>query len=281
MLKLLRDPLVQFMILGVALFAYFNLKSEATAAPPDPGLIVMTEREVAVLIDQYEAVWRRPPTGEELQSLVKGYVEEEILVREALALGLDRNDAAIRARLRQKMLFLTDSAAQALEPGEEDLQAHLDANADQFQTPASLSFEHIFLGQTASPDEVADALGQLADGTKPETLGSGTLLPPSLSEVARPQVDGVFGTGFFEGLETAEPDIWTGPLSSGYGVHLVRVRDRVGEQPAQLENVRDKVLFDWRRVKSTELSAAQMAALRSRYEIEAPTAETLRGVLAQ
>lgn len=281
MQKLIRDPLVQFLILGVALFVYFSLRTEATEAPPDPAQIVVSEREAVALIDQFEAVWRRPPTADELQALVDGYVEEEILVREALSLGLDRGDAAIRTRLRQKMLFLTDSAAQALEPDAADLQAHLDANAEQFQTQARLSFEHVFLGQNASSREIDDALLQLSEGAAPETLGSGTLLPPSLSEAVPAQVDGTFGSGFFASLDALEPGEWAGPLRSGYGVHVVRVLDNAAASPARLDDIRDKVLFDWRRVKSTELSEAQMGAMRSRYEIETPSSESLKGLLTQ
>lgn len=213
MKKLLREPVFHFALLGIALFAYFSVVNDGAPEVGQSDQIVITDADIRQLIEQHKSVWRRPPTPQELTALIDGSVREEILVREALALGLDQGDAAIRNRLRQKMQFLTESAAQMLEPEDQVLRDYMQANPDGFSTPAKIAFDQIYLGETAGQGDVDAALAQLAAGANPQTLGRGGLLPPSTSLVAARQVDGSFGTGFFAALETAEPGIWGGGRS--------------------------------------------------------------------
>ncbi|MFT7595814.1 MAG: hypothetical protein ACI8R4_003146 [Paracoccaceae bacterium] len=283
MKKLLREPVLHFALLGIALFAYFSVVNQDRPAPNigQSDQIVISQAQIRQFIEQYRSVWRRPPTPQDLTALVDGAVREEILVREALALGLDRGDAAIRNRLKQKMQFLTDSAAQMMEPSEAVLHAHMAANPGQFSTPPKAAFDQIYLGQTATQGVIDATLTQLAAGDAPQSLGRGSLLPPGMPLTGKQQVDSTFGTGFFATLAEAEPGTWFGPVRSGYGVHLVRVSDAQPATLAEFAMVRDKVLFEWRRMQADELAKAQMGALRQRYRVQTPDADALQQALSQ
>lgn len=281
MKNLLREPVVQFALFGVALFVYFDMTRADEPVPESADQIVLTDTDAARLIEQYRTVWRRPPTREELEALIDAAIREEVMVREAMALGLDQNDAAIRNRLRQKLQFLTESAAQSMMPEDETLATYLADNADLFTSSAKLAFEQIYLGTESSPGFVAEVQQKLRDGMPWRDLGQPSLLPDSLPLSTREQVDGVFGRKTFASLQALPAGEWAGPVGTGYGLHLVRVTEVAEPRLPELDQVRDKVLFDWRRDQAEALSQAQYEGLRSRYRVDVPDAETLTGLLAK
>jgi len=281
MKKFLREPVVHFAALGILLFVYFDMTNDD---PPNTGpsmVIVVTDPEVVQIIEGFRSVWRHPPNALELEALIDEAVREEVMVREALELGLDRGDAVIRNRLRRKMQFLTDSVAQTLDPDDAALQAHMDAKPDDFLRPELLAFEQVYLGETASELDAATVLARLAVGEDPATLGQRSLLPTRSQLVTRLQVDGAFGGGFFDGIGQAEAGEWSGPYRSGYGLHLIRITNRQEASMPELSAVRDKVLFDWRRSRATDLAEAQYSVLRERYQVTRPEAAVVEGLLAQ
>lgn len=280
MKRLLREPLLHFAVLGILLFGWFRVTA-GPAPEAESDTIRLSDATLTQMVAQYRSVWKRPPTEEQLAKLAENALREEVMVREALALGLDRGDAVIRNRLRQKMQFLTDSAAQAMDPDDEILRTHLEENAERFVTPATASFEQVFLGQTPGEQDVEAALQSLRGGGDPARLGQGALLPPQVSDATPQQVDSLFGEGFFAALEKLTPGEWQGPVRSGYGVHLVRVTRLEPPSLPDLAALRDKVLFDWRSAQAQALSDAQYEALRRRYEIIAPEPADLQKALAQ
>lgn len=285
MKKILREPVFQFALLGILLFGYFNLVDERKPVAEQSQQIVISDTDLQQLIERHKSVWRRPPSETELTALIDGAVREEVLVREALALGLDRGDTAIRNRLSQKMQFLTDSVAQMLEPSDDILRAYMAENPDSFTRPAAMSFDQVYLGDRVGQDVVDETLAQLAGGASPNSLGRGGLLPVSMPLATEQQVDNSFGTGFFAALSGAgsgaKPGEWVGPVRSGYGVHLVRVGTYRPAAPADFAAVREKLLFDWRRAQGETLAAAQYDVLRDRYEVVTPDAAALQQALAQ
>jgi parvulin-like peptidyl-prolyl isomerase len=278
---LLREPLVQFGVLAVLLFVFFRIGSDDVTDPLPRNKIVVTEPDVSRLITQFEAVWKRTPTQAELDGLVTSHLAEEVLVREALQFGLDRGDAVIRNRLRQKMLFIAESAAQTLEPDDLVLAQHLRADPGKFARPARVSFQQVFLGEAPDEDAIAQARAVLTKGQPPETVGTRSLLPGHMAEVTPSQVDRVFGAGFFAGIETGSEGQWLGPVRSGYGLHLVRVDATTAGSLPDLVDVRAAVLLDWRRVQFETLAAAQLAELTARYDISRPDAAALQKLLPQ
>jgi hypothetical protein len=146
--KLLREPLLQFLVLGAGLFLLYSLVNEAPWGSPDR--IVVDEAETSRLAEQFERTWMRPPTRQELQGLAEHFVKEKILYREALALGLDKDDLVIRRRMRQKMEFLNADLVEQQEPTDAELQTYLEANPEKFELPARYSFWQIYLNPESS-----------------------------------------------------------------------------------------------------------------------------------
>jgi len=272
--RLLREPLFHFLVIGGLIFLLF-----AAVAGPSPGptdTIVVGPERIEQLTTGFQAVWRRPPTDDELLAMIKEFVREEIYYREALALGLDRNDTVVRRRLRQKMEFLTDTGADLLEPAAGELEAYLAANEQAFRRGPRLAFEQIFLGETPGPESVTRSLGALQSNpvTDPSALGERTLLPAQLGLSPPEAVDGVFGKGFFERLAELSPGEWAGPVVSAYGVHLVRILDSLPARMPPLEEIRDNVLRNWKAAKGRELRELHYARLRERFIVEIRRADT-------
>jgi hypothetical protein len=201
---------------------------------------VLSPGQIEHLAAGYTKAWRRPPGEAELKGLIDDWVREEIAVREAMATGLDRDDTVIRRRLRQKLEFLLEDTGDTAAPTDQALQAWLDANADSFRQDPKVSFRQVFFsrewrGATAQPDAQA-ALAQWRKGgaaAKADTLGDPTLLPPEIPLTERREIAKAFGENFADRVATLEPGVWSGPVASSYGLHLVLVRERIeGALPA-------------------------------------------------
>lgn len=260
-----REPLLHFLVIGVAIFAFYGL-----VTPPEPvrsaRIIEVTLTQRDQLAAQFEAVWRRPPTDTELAGLVDGFVREEVYYREALALGLDRDDTVIRRRLQQKMEFLADAGAASLTADETALRAHLANNIDRFTPPARITFRQVLL----AGDDPQSILAKLAEGADPEAFGRGTLLPPIMEAAPSTAVDGTFGDGFFAALAALAPGVWSGPIESAFGQHLVEVTEVVPSTPPALEAVRELVEEDWRRETTEAFRTERYQMLRDSYEVVLP-----------
>lgn len=273
------EPLLHFLVIGVAVFLLFAALDDQPASPP-ADRIEVSEAQAKRLAEQFEAVWRRPPTVDELSGLIDSFIREEVYVREALALNLDRDDAVIRQRLQQKMVFLTDSAVAGLVPDEAELRAYFEASAPgRFTPPPRIAFRQIFLGEVPNDAEIARLREALAQGADTALLGEPTLLPAEMPRAAPATVDATFGPGFFQQLADLPPDAWEGPLSSSYGYHLVRVDRLVHAEQPPFDAVRERVLAEWRSERATELADAAFERMRAAYEIDRPDTATLRQVL--
>ncbi len=267
-LRLLREPLLHFLAIGGLIFLLFGVVAGPSPGPTDT--IVVGPERIEQLAKGFQAVWRRPPTDDELGAMIDDYVREEIYYREALALGLDSNDTVIRRRLRQKMEFLTDSGADLLEPAAGELEAYLLANEQTFRRGPRLAFEQVYLGETPAPETITRSLNALRSepATDPSALGERTLLPAQLGLSPPNAIDGVFGKGFFERLAELSLGEWAGPVKSAYGVHLVRILDSLPARMPPLEEVRDAVMRDWKAAKALEIRELHYARLRQRYVVE-------------
>ncbi|MEP2782371.1 MAG: peptidylprolyl isomerase [Pseudoruegeria sp.] len=280
MSKIFKDPAFHFALLSVLLFGLFYL------SPRETGPVV-TERDFVIAIDQatarnladqFKATWRRYPTETEFNALINSAVDDEIRVREAIALGLDKNDSAIRARLAQKMQFLADSAAQSLQPIDATLEQHLLENGERFETPAKMSIEQIYLGDRPDQEVIEKNLTALNAGTLAQELGVRSMLPGTINNAYSAQLDAQFGKGFAQQLIDPPLDTWF-VASSGLGVHVIRVSDRQKKHLPQLDEIREKVLTDWRLSQTAILAKAQLEAMKVPYEITLPSSEERLEVL--
>ena len=270
----LREPLVHFLLLGAALFA-LDAGLRPAAAPVASTEIVVSEARIASLAQNFRRTWQRPPTKEELDGLVESFVKEEVLVREALALGLDRDDAIIRRRLQQKMEFVSEEAAASVQPTDEDLARYLAANADAFRVEARVSFTQVYLDprrRAATLAADAKRLLEALNGARPPDhaqLGDRLLLlEPGYGNAPQAEVARLFGADFAEALVKQPVGQWTGPIASGYGAHLVRVDALVPGGTPKLDEVRPLVEREWANARRQELGKAFYDRLRAKYTIK-------------
>ena len=268
LMRILWEPFLHFLAIGGLFFLLFTAVDDTRDAPTD--VIVVTPERINQLAAGYSSVWKRMPTDDELDALIDEHVREEVYYREALALGLDRNDTIVRRRLRQKMEFLMDTGAYLLEPSAGELEAYFAANEQTYRRGPRLAFEQVYLGETPGAETITRASSALQSdpATGPSTLGERTLLPARLGLSPPNAIDGVFGKGFFELLAELPPGVWAGPLVSAYGVHLVRILDSLPARTPPLEEVRDAVLRDWKAAKAREIRELHYNRLRARFVVE-------------
>lgn len=271
-----RDPLVHFFLFGCAIFGWFYVLNPASETSENPKEIEITEQVYDVLQTRFEAQMQRAPTEQEALALVNQYIRQEILVREALALGLDQGDGIVRNRMIQKMAFLTESAAQSAVPDEATLIEHIDAYPDRFQSPAKMTFEQIGISSAMSQADVAKFLAKLNAGEAPPADAISSMLMPKMERADQLQIDGTFGRGMYSQLLGVEPGKWTGPVISGYGSHVVRVTEVIEPTPLSLDKVRDKAIADWRNTLAVRLRETNEETLLSQYSIRRPDAHTLK-----
>ena len=273
--RLVREPLVHFVLIGAAVFALYALTREAEDEPRDQ--IVVTEGRVQQLAQVFAKTWQRPPTSEELRGLIDAYIEEEVYYREALKLGLDRDDTLIRRRMQQKMEFLIEPGEDLLAADDSELKAFLDTHKAEFRVEPRIAFEQVFInperGDTPAAARASAALGELRAGEPSSNLGDPTLLPAtnalkSLSGIARD-----FGEAFAHALTDLPKDQWTGPVDSAFGLHLVRVTERVDGYDPKLDEVRKAVEQKWRTQKRDEFQEAEFKRLRAKYDVVLPSLE--------
>jgi len=246
MKRLLREPLVHFLLLGAGLFgAYAVLNRNQPAAQNE---ILVSAGQIETLAATFSRVWQRPPTAQELKGQIDQYVKEEMLSREAIALGLDKNDTVIRRRLQQKMEFIAEDFAAASDPTEVELADYLAKHPDEFAEDPRFTFLQVFLSSDKRGDRLeTDATQLLADLKKQGTdadiaeLGDSSLLPQDLADASRRSVVSQFGFEFANALAKLKPGEWSGPIQSGYGMHLVFVSQRTESRVPTLAEVREQV----------------------------------------
>ncbi len=279
----LREPLIHFLIGGALLFLLYGwVAGDGDAQRPDR--IVVGEERIASLAAGFERTWMRPPTREELEGLVDDFVTEEILYREALGLGLDRDDLVVRRRMRQKMEFLSADLTER-EPSEAELSAFLEENAARFREPARVSLRQLFLAPGrpgAPPQERAEALlrqlrGEAAGGADGEPLGDSTLLPERLEAASPRDLESVFGAAFSDAVAAAPVGVWSGPLPSSFGLHLVYVSAREPGRMPSLAESRRSALREWSAARRAEAVEQFERKLRAGYQVEIRIPETAAG----
>lgn len=277
-LRILREPLFHFFLLGAAIFGWFFWVNPPDPDGAGPNRIVVDSRDAERLSARFNSARQRLPTEAELQSMIDALVREEVLVREARLLGMDQGDGVVRNRLAQKMLFLVSSLAQSSAPDETVLSQFVSENREKFTTPAKVSFQQVILPPDADP---ANALDALNDGHVPDKVGVPTMLPDMMQLSPATVVDGTFGSGFFEQILHTPVGVWSGPISSGFGQHLVNVMEVRDAELPPLDAHRDKVLLEWRKDQTARLTEEQVDRMIAQYEITTPDPTDLSGFTAQ
>ena len=238
--KLLGEPMVHFLVIGLALFGAYRW-----VAPGDSAgrRIVITQGVVDDLVTQHVAARGREPSSTELNHLIESYIRDEILYREGVRLGLERDDIVVKRRVRQKIEMIVEEDASIQAPTDADLSAYLVANQARFVQPAILTFEQVVSGESL------------------------TLLPHRMTRTPADLVARDFGASFAAALERLPAGEWVGPIESSFGAHYVRVSDRTPAVVPQLAAVRDHVVREWENERRQRARNDAYTKMRGEYQV--------------
>ena len=265
--RIAKEPLLHFFLLGACLFFLFGWLNRGTLDAPDE--VVVDQARIDNLAAQFQRVWQRSPTDQEIQGLVDSWIREEILYREGVALGLDVNDSVVRRRIAQKMAFIADGAVPE-EPTEAALDAWLQANAEDYRIEPVYSLRQLYFDPARHGDDLRDRmLSMLSTLAQAAAVpdGDATLLPQRMQSARMNEVARTFGADFADALADLPVGEWQGPIASTYGLHLVQLQEsRPGRQPT-LGEVRAAVERDWFAAQGEELNEAFYQAVRKRYTV--------------
>ncbi len=265
MRNLIREPLLHFLLLGAALFALYGWLSDGLSGAQNE--VFVSRGQMRSLESQFERVWRRPPTPDELKGLIDNWVREEILYREGLVMGLDRDDPVVRRRIAQKVEFILEGAIPAT-PTEAELQAWLDSHSEKYSVESRYSLRQVYFDPARHGEAIAQVIsrGQAALKKGRDDVGDPTMLPATMtasaSDIAR-----VFGNEFEIALRTLPLGAWQGPVSSGFGIHLVELQTREAGHNATLNEVRDAVTRDLMYARSEEATNASYEKVKATYNV--------------
>ena len=270
--RLLKEPLLHFVVLGMALFGLYGLFG--TKQSEERQKIVVSAAQIANLQQLFARTWQRHPTPEELTGLVEDSIRDEVYYREGKALELDRDDIVIRRRIRQKMEFFAEDTA-AAKPTDSELNAYLASHPDQFRNEDTVTFHHVFLSSAREEalEQRAEEIGaKLASKEDREIgLGDAFLLGDSFRAIFKSDAVRTFGKDFAERIFGVPMGRWQGPIPSGYGLHFIFIDGRAQGTLPPLDVVRPAVEREWANTRRTENLEEFYRALRRRYDIAIET----------
>jgi hypothetical protein len=276
----LREPLLHFLLVGLLLFAVYEVRQRGRDPEEASRRIELTTADVEQIGLAWVAQGRAAPTPDELRSLVDARVREEILYREAQALGLGEGDTIVRRRLAQKMEFLFEDVAALRQPTQSELQAWFDRNAEGFRVPPRATFRHLYFspdrrGERAH-DDAARALREIAalpmDSPRAKAQGDPFMFQDYYGDRTPDDVARAFGSGFAQALFRLEPGAWSGPIESGYGWHLVWLDALIPARVPAFEEVERDALAEWTEEQRAGIREKAFLAMRARYEVVLPDA---------
>ena len=293
MKRLLREPLIHFLLLGAILFGVYAYTERARGGAEQSNQIRLTVDDLSQLVLLFRSQWRRDPTPEELRSQVEEKVHEEILYREALALGIDKDDTIVKRRMAQKMQFLAEDVAAAREPTREELGTWYEASHDQFALPPRVSFRHLYFSPDRrgahARDDAAAALtkltGQPEDLALVATLADTFMFQEYYRDRAPEFLGKEFGPNFALAVAKLSPGSWQGPFESGFGWHLVFVDTLIPGRVPALEEVEADVKIGWLAEQKAQAWQKAYQDMRAKYTVLLPapaesasaTGDTSRG----
>jgi parvulin-like peptidyl-prolyl isomerase len=249
----LREPLVHFLLIGAVLFAVDHYVQPTGGAAPSSKQVQLTLDDLGQLVMLFQSQWRREPTREEFNRLVENRVQNEVLYREALAMGLDRNDEIVKRRMAQKMQFLAEDVAAAREPETAELRSWFEKNRAMFAQPSRVSFRHLYFspdrrGQRAR-DDAAKALaklsGQPQDAKLAATLADPFMFQDYYRDRAPDYLGKELGPPFAQAVAKLAAGSWQGPIESGFGWHLVFVDTVIPGRVPAFEEIEPDVKTAW------------------------------------
>lgn len=277
MKRLLREPLLHFLLIGALLFAVFQFVRPETKVTPSSKQIQLSLDDLARMVVLFQSQWKREPTASELERLMETRVQTEVLYREALAMGLDKDDEIVKRRMAQKMQFLAEDAAQR-EPTTAELKRWYAKTSDKFAMPTHVSFRHLYFSPDRraahARDDAMKALAQLAGQTEDAKLPGSFADPFMFQEYYRDRGTDFLGKEFGPQFALAVAKLpigsWQGPIESGFGWHLVFVDNAIPGHVPDFEEVEPDLKTAWLSEQKALAWEKAYQELRAKYTVLMP-----------
>lgn len=272
--RLITEPLIQFLIIGACIYGAYALFGTPEEDFRDTRVHVDSAR-INGFISEWESRWNRPPTRDEIDGLIQSYIKEDVLYRQAVAMGLNEDDPITRRRMAQKLEFLTSDLAMMVQPADGELEKYFNENSERYRAPDRMTFSQVFFNPDTrgnkTLEDAGEALAKLqAAGVPTEEsmqLGDGFMLQRDFVSVTGMEAARQMGSGFVEAVVQLEPGAWHGPVLSGYGVHLVYLYSYEKSAAPVFEDVQAAVLENWQQEQREKFNADFLENLKTRYEI--------------
>ncbi len=276
----LREPLLHFLLIGAVLFGVYSYINRGRMGIEPSKQITVSLEDLRVMETYFESQWHRQPTPQEFQAMVEDKIREEVLYREGLAMGLDKDDTIVKRRMAQKMEFLAEDVAAAHEPSTAELKAWFEKNNSKFALPGRYSFRHVYFspdkrGKNAQRD-AAQALarisGQPEDSRLAASEGDSFMFQDYYGDRTPSAIAKEFGPQFAVALEKLKPRSWQGPVESGYGWHLVFVDTVIPGRIPAFEEIEPDVKTAWLGEQKATAWQKAYGDMRAKYIVLLPAA---------
>jgi hypothetical protein len=273
-IRLFREPLIQFLLIGACIYGAYALFANPQEDFRDSRVHVDSNR-INALISEWESRWKRPPTRTEIDAVIQSYIREDVLYKQAVAMGLNEDDPVTRRRMAQKLEFLTSDLADMVEPSNVELETYFEEHQAVYQQPDLVTFRQVYFNPDkrgeATLNDAENALVQLqaevtVDASSSE-LGDSSMIQNAFLTVTEAQISRQMGSEFAQSVMKLEAGQWSGPVLSGYGVHLVYVDEYQAAAATVIDDVKTKVLADWQEQQRENFNLDFLNSLKQRYEI--------------
>ena len=255
--KPIRSPFFGFLLMGSLLFFFESL----TDSDRKPIVVSMAQQQRLATL--WETQTGSIATPEQIESLIRNWIEEEVLYQEALRLGLDHEDSIVRRRMIQKLGFIAESDPPGTE-AEVSLDEYYQQNLNNYTLPERYTFEQLYFERKANADE---ALAVIALGESSRNFGEFSMLNSQYAFRSRQEIDTTFGSGFAEKFDRNKLNSWQGPYASGLGFHLVQIKKIHRAEVTPLDAIRDRVRMDFQRDKEVSARKEFLRNLSEQYSV--------------
>jgi peptidyl-prolyl cis-trans isomerase C len=274
----LREPLVHFLLVGLVLFAGYSFLRPKSEATSESNRIVLTPDDLVQISVAWLAKGRPPPTPEQMQNLIELKVREEVLFREAMALGLDKDDTIVKRRMAQKMEFLAEGASIDNDPSTDTLRAWFKDNQQRFALLPRVSFRHLYFSSDRHGERTREAAAKVLDKVADQSgeakdvaaLGDPFMYQDHYGDRSFDDIAKLFGLNFARALVSIKPGSWQGPLESGYGWHLVFVDSSAPSRLPAFEEIESDIKAGWIADQRAQAKAKAYETMRARYQVVLP-----------
>ncbi len=264
-----REPLLHFLIIGALVFLAFELSQGDSIVEEDH--IRIDAGTMAQLQAQFNRTRLRQPTDDELSKLIDNYIRDEVYYREARSMGLDQNDTVVRKRMYQKLDFLLEELTEEETPNDKVLAQFIDSHSSRFREEPHLSFIQVFFNLGKNPELTKSyarkTLVRLNKGAAPESEGDPTFEQQTYQGVTPSEIKRVFGSAFSQQLNTLEPSEWVGPITSVYGIHLVKIINKKEGGMPPFSDIRQRAIREYKAERRQDLRETAYKKMRERYTI--------------